>query len=73
MARGGVGPPGMPPVQMPPPRLAAPAPAEASLPGPPPVQINAPPEAAEAYPRDDRGAESGQQPGAFPGKPFTQA
>ena len=68
MAIGGGGPPGMPPVQMPPPRLAPTAPVETSLPGPPPMQAPGPPlEPVEAFPADDRGSEQGQQPNSFPG------
>ena len=58
----------MPPVQMPPPRLAATAPLETGLPGPPPMQApEAPVEPAQAFYADDSGQEVGQQPNSFPG------
>lgn len=68
MSRGGGVPPGMPPVQLPPPRLAPPAPVEASLPGPPPMQApTGSVEIAEAFPANEGGLELGQQPDSFPG------
>lgn len=59
------GPPGMAPVQLPPPRLAATAGAQAPLPGPPPVQ---PMNGASDFQDDFQHGSGAEHPGGFPGR-----